>query len=318
MRFRQLLVPAVMVALLAACADNTPLASSTATTLGVGATATTLGGTPAVDTAAVDTAAPASTEAPAPTSTVVKPPVKLPTATPTKLVITDVTPGTGPAAVSGDSVVVNYVGVRSVDGTMFDNSYDRGKPFVVQLGAGAVIKGWDQGLVGVQTGGRRQLDIPADLAYGDSPPGDPIKAGDALSFVIEVVAIIPANKPTDEPAITVAPAANIAAPSSKTLQDGTGEPLASGDTAATQILFYRADTGAKLRSTWADGKPINIVVGQGQTLVSLETAMIGMKVGERRQITVPFVEISGGGGNQSLGLPANVDLVMVVDLIAKY
>ena len=72
-------------------------------------------------------------------------------------------------------MLVNYVGVRSADGTEFDNSYDGGQPFPWSSGAAASSQGWEQGLVGVKTGGRRQLDIPADLAYGDEPQGDVIQ-----------------------------------------------------------------------------------------------------------------------------------------------
>jgi cyclophilin family peptidyl-prolyl cis-trans isomerase/FKBP-type peptidyl-prolyl cis-trans isomerase len=118
-----------------------------------------------------------------------KPAVELPTELPTELVVTDLVEGTGDPAEDGDTVTVNYVGVRSEDGTEFDNSYDRGEPFSVTLGAGMVIPGWEEGLVGVKAGGRRQLDIPADLAYGDGGAGGIIQPGDALSFVVDVVSI---------------------------------------------------------------------------------------------------------------------------------
>ncbi|MCB0969682.1 MAG: FKBP-type peptidyl-prolyl cis-trans isomerase, partial [Ilumatobacter sp.] len=117
-----------------------------------------------------------------------KPAVSIPEALPTELVITDLVEGEGEAAQAGDTVTVNYVGVRSEDGTEFDNSYDRGATFDVTLGAGNVIQGWDEGLIGVKKGGRRQLDIPSDLAYGDQANGV-IEAGDALTFVIDVVDI---------------------------------------------------------------------------------------------------------------------------------
>ena len=149
--------------------------------------------------------------------------MKIPATIPTSLVVTDLTEGTGPAAANGDTVVVNYVGVRSEDGTEFDNSYDRGTPFPVTLGVGQVIKGWDQGLVGIKQGGRRQLDIPADLAYGDTPPGtDVIKAGDALSFVIDVVTIIPKSDPANAPVITVPPTPNATEQTFTDLIVGTG------------------------------------------------------------------------------------------------
>ena len=177
MRFRPLLLSVAALGLLAACGDNA---------------------TPR------PTPVPARRRSAAPTTTVAgalpKPDVKLPVRRPTELVVTDITEGTGPAAVSGDTLVVHYVGVRSADGTEFDNSYDGGTPFSVTIGVGQVIKGWDEGLVGIKAGGRRQLDIPADLAYGDSPPGtDVIQPGDALSFVIDAVTIIPKPDPADAP-----------------------------------------------------------------------------------------------------------------------
>lgn len=116
-----------------------------------------------------------------------KPDVELPETIPTDLVITTLEPGDGPEAAAGDTVTVHYVGVRTEDGTEFDNSYDRGTPFPVVLGAGGVIRGWDEGLIGAQEGARIQLDIPADLAYGDQDRGDVIRAGDALTFVIDVM-----------------------------------------------------------------------------------------------------------------------------------
>ena len=118
---------------------------------------------------------------------------QLPTERPTELIITDIVEGTGDGAQNGDTVLVNYVGVRSVDGVEFDNSYDRGQPLEVSLGSGGVIQGWDLGLVGVKTGGQRQLDMPAELAYGDADRGT-IRPGDALTFVIEVVSITPAGE----------------------------------------------------------------------------------------------------------------------------
>lgn len=120
-----------------------------------------------------------------------KPDVSIPDAVPTELVVTDLVEGTGPAAKAGDTVLVYYAGVRTVDGVAFEDNYS-GAPFAVQLGSGSVIDGWDQGLIGIKAGGRRQLDIPADLAYGDQAQSDVIRAGEALTFVIDAVAVTPA------------------------------------------------------------------------------------------------------------------------------
>lgn len=131
------------------------------------------------------TQAPVNTDPPPP-----KPEVVIPDELPTELVVTELIEGTGEGAQDGDSVSVHYVGVRSEDGVEFDNSYERGSPFAVVLGTGSVIAGWDQGLVDVKAGGRYQLDIPADLAYGDADRGT-IRPGDALTFVVDVVSVTP-------------------------------------------------------------------------------------------------------------------------------
>ena len=117
--------------------------------------------------------------------------MKLPSTAPTSLVVTDIRTGNGPKAANGDTVDVHYMGVLTKNGQEFDNSYDRKQSFAVVLGTGAVIKGWDQGLVGVQAGGQYQLDIPADLAYGASGNGT-IGPNEALTFVIDVMAVTPA------------------------------------------------------------------------------------------------------------------------------
>jgi peptidylprolyl isomerase len=106
---------------------------------------------------------------------------------PTKLIITDTTLGTGTAAKAGDHVYVNYTGTLT-DGTKFDSSYDRGAPIDFILGQGRVIKGWDQGLVGLKVGGKRHLIIPASLAYGSNAVG-PIPANSTLVFDVELVSI---------------------------------------------------------------------------------------------------------------------------------
>lgn len=119
-----------------------------------------------------------------------KPTVTLPTEQPTELKVTTLVEGSGPAAANCDLVRVHYIGVLSSDGTEFDSSWDRGQTIDVQLGMGMVISGWEQGLLGVQAGGRYQFDIPADLAYGDTGSGDVIKPGDAITFVVDIMQIV--------------------------------------------------------------------------------------------------------------------------------
>ena len=106
---------------------------------------------------------------------------------PTALDIRDINEGDGPEAKPGQTVRVHYVGVAFSTGEEFDASWNRGEPLEFRLGAGRVIPGWDQGLIGMKVGGRRQLTIPPDLAYGDRGAGGVIKPGETLIFVCDLV-----------------------------------------------------------------------------------------------------------------------------------
>ncbi len=107
----------------------------------------------------------------------------------TKLIIEDKVLGTGAEAKAGDSVIVHYVGTLT-DGTMFDASRNRGdQGFTFVLGAGQVIKGWDQGVAGMKVGGKRKLTIPSDLAYGNRAVGNVIPANAALVFEVELISV---------------------------------------------------------------------------------------------------------------------------------
>ncbi|MEA2166829.1 MAG: hypothetical protein QOF76_129 [Solirubrobacteraceae bacterium] len=108
---------------------------------------------------------------------------------PAQLISKDLVKGTGPAAKSGDTLSVQYTGYSLSDGQKFDASWNRGaQPFDFQLGAQQVIAGWDQGIVGMKVGGRRELVIPSDLGYG--PAGNPpIAPNETLIFVVDLVKI---------------------------------------------------------------------------------------------------------------------------------
>jgi FKBP-type peptidyl-prolyl cis-trans isomerase FkpA len=97
--------------------------------------------------------------------------------------------GTGPAAKAGDTVVVHYTGWLKSDGKKFDSSLDRGEPFEFKLGAGMVIKGWDEGVQGIKVGGKRKLIIPAKLGYGERGAGKVIPPNADLVFEVELLKI---------------------------------------------------------------------------------------------------------------------------------
>ena len=105
-----------------------------------------------------------------------------------ELKIEDLKPGTGEAVKSGDTSTGHYTGTL-LDGTKFDSSVDRGQPFSFTIGVGQVIKGWDQGLIGMKVGGERKLTLPSSLAYGDRGAGAVIPPGSALVFDVQLLEI---------------------------------------------------------------------------------------------------------------------------------
>jgi peptidylprolyl isomerase len=121
--------------------------------------------------------------------TSVKPEIPKPTGSPPRrLQKDDIVKGKGPAAKPGDNVLVHYVGVSFSTGEQFDASWDVGQPYAFPLGGGAVIEGWDKGVAGMRKGGRRQLTIPPELAYGAQGSG-PIGPNETLVFVIDLLEI---------------------------------------------------------------------------------------------------------------------------------
>lgn len=106
-----------------------------------------------------------------------------------ELEIVDLHLGEGKAIVKGALITTHYQG-KLEDGTVFDSSYQRGKPFQCVIGTGRVIKGWDQGLMGMQIGGKRQLFVPAHLAYGERQVGEHIKPHSNLIFEIELLEVL--------------------------------------------------------------------------------------------------------------------------------
>ena len=246
-----------------------------------------------------------------------EPDVVLPAETPTELVITDITDGEGDAAAEGDTVFVFYVGVLSADGSRFDGNFD-GEPFAVTLGQGAVIEGWEQGLLGMKAGGRRQLDIPAELAYGEAGSGDAIPPNSAISFVVDMLAIVPAIDPADEPELDSLQTPSLTKLEIEDLVIGDGAEAEAGSTVVVQIIAFRGDTGEKLVSTWGDPSPVTFTLVTDGSLPGIVDGLPGMKVGGRRILNIPYEDAFGDQGNTELGLPEKTDLILVVDLFAAF
>jgi len=108
---------------------------------------------------------------------------------PADLEIKDLWEGDGAEAAPGHNVTVHYVGVSHSTGEEFDASWNRNSPFQFPLGKGRVIAGWDRGVAGMKVGGRRQLTIPAHLAYGDRGAPPVSKPGETLIFVVDLLGV---------------------------------------------------------------------------------------------------------------------------------
>ena len=134
---------------------------------------------------------------------------------PTELESTDIVEGDGAEAKSGDTLSVQYVGAITNTGEIFDTSWDDKQPLEFPLGAGQVIPGWDQGLEGMKEGGRRELVIPSDLAYGEagSPPN--IGPNETLTFIVDLEKVTPGTGAgaTGIPGATAPPTGSTQVPS---------------------------------------------------------------------------------------------------------
>jgi peptidylprolyl isomerase len=220
---------------------------------------------------------------------------------PVELEIDDLIEGNGKAAAAGDYLVMHYVGVRHSDSGQFDASWDRGDTFSFTLGGGQVIQGWDQGIVGMKAGGRRQLSIPADLAYGDQARGEDIPANSALVFVVDLVAV--ATPPDIE---------NAPAPVTElevvVLEDGDGEVIKAGTIVE---LHYRAilqTNGEVFASSWETGQPVvfEVAADPSQSIPAWDEGLVGRRVGDTIRMVIPP---GLGVADQTGQIPADATII---------
>lgn len=200
----------------------------------------------------------------------------------TKLETTDTVQGTGPAAADGDLLNVMYTGTLT-DGTVFDSNWSDDPnggakpPFGLVLGAGTVIKGWDQGLVGMKVGGIREIKIPSDLAYGPAAQGK-IPANSSLIFKVKLLALVKKGQE--------------AVFDTKDVTPGTGTPVKDGDK-VTINFNVKLSNGSEINSSDKIGSLTfqvpsgKINENQKMPVKGLCYGIIGMKKGGERIITVP-------------------------------
>lgn len=247
------------------------------------------------------------------------PPVIPPCDVPDELVVHTLREGSGDPAENGDTLYVDYTGMIIGSGEVFDTSYTRGMPLEFQLGRGGVIDGWDQGLLGAQAGSLLRLDIPTELAYGDSPPGEQIESGDSLSFNVEVRAIAPAVTADDAPlSLEVEPSVGATELTTTDIVVGDGPAVELGRTAIVHLLLVRGDNEVVLFNTWQNGSPLQIAMEEGQTLPGIFEGLQGARVGSMRVMAMPPELAFGEAGETGLGLPAGTDLIVVAEVVGTY
>ncbi|MEQ8717349.1 MAG: FKBP-type peptidyl-prolyl cis-trans isomerase [Acidimicrobiales bacterium] len=250
-----------------------------------------------------------------------KPVVEVPAGDPpTELEIIDLIEGDGPEVVDGSTVEVHYVGISWSTGEQFDSSWDKGSPFEVTLGQGRVIPGWDQGLIGMHEGGRRELRIPPDLAYRSDGVIDPstgevvIGPDETLVFVVDVVQSLSPPDPSTEPEVDFpdGPADELLV---EDVTVGEGPPAQVGDRVVVNFVLGVVSTRETVASTWAVGQPFPFDLGGGgeiDTIEGLDLGVVGMQVGGLRRIVVPP---SLGFGQETGQVSPDDTLVFMVELV---
>ncbi|MCP4637809.1 MAG: FKBP-type peptidyl-prolyl cis-trans isomerase [Methyloversatilis sp.] len=213
------------------------------------------------------------------------------------LVYEDTTPGTGHEAAAGQEVSVHYTGWLT-DGRKFDSSKDRNDPFSFQLGAGQVIRGWDEGVAGMKEGGVRKLTIPPELGYGARGAGGVIPPNATLVFEVELLAVV-----RNEGELVI-----------EELTPGTGKEAQPGQRVTVHYTGWLTD-GRKFDSSKDRKQPFSFHLGAGQVIRGWDEGVAGMKEGGVRKLTIPA---HLGYGRRGAGgvIPPNATLVFEVELLS--
>ncbi|MFD7286256.1 FKBP-type peptidyl-prolyl cis-trans isomerase [Streptomyces sp. NPDC059863] len=253
---------------------------------------------------------------------------------PKELKVDVLSKGDGATVKKGDAIQVNYLGQSWDSDKPFDNSFDRKQPFDLTVGAGMVIKGWDQGLEGQKVGSRVELGIPPELGYGAQGQGD-IKPNSTLIFVVDILKStqVPAaakgtavaqdnidlpkvgtNDDGKEPTVTVPKSDPPKKLVSNYVLESDGETVKDSDTVVLNYAAYIWKDRKQFDSTYKTGRTQTFPLAQ-LTLKGLKTGIVGKKVGSRVLIVIPPDQAFGNQEQQ--GIPKNSTLVFAVDILAK-
>jgi FKBP-type peptidyl-prolyl cis-trans isomerase len=243
--------------------------------------------------------------------------------------------GKGKVVKAGDIITANYLGQLYTKGTVFDNSYDQGKPITTVIGKSQVIKGWDKALVGKTVGSRVEMVIPPTLGYGKQAVST-IPPNSTLVFVVDIVGT--RSFPTTAKGTTV-PQTDASLPKVGTNTDGKQPTITipKGKKAPTKLVsdYVIEGSGQKVKSSdtvvinyygvlWSNGKKIDSSYDRGaaskfalnSTIKGWVQGLAGKKVGSRVLLVIPP---SLGYGKTAQGsIPANSTLVFTVDILGVW
>lgn len=208
--------------------------------------------------------------------------------------------GKGKIADNKDIVTVLYKGWLQDTGAVFDDNTEKGRqPFSFTLGSGEVIKGWDAGVKGMKVGGKRLLCIPPEFAYGDKAVG-PIPAKSTLIFEVQLLRV---DKDGAKPMIEI-----------EELAPGTGEGAKRGDTVEVHYTGTFLN-GEKFDSSKDAGRtPLKVEIGKTGLIQGFTEGLIGLKVGGRRKVTIPY-QLAYGEAGRPPAIPPKSTLVFELELV---
>ena len=224
----------------------------------------------------------------------------------------DLTVGEGELPEDGGLVEVHYTGWLD-DGTVFDTSSKRNRTFKFPLGQGRVIKGWDEGVATMKVGGKRQLVIPADLAYGDRRTGK-IPPGSQLTFEVELVSVSAPRVAPEAPQSISEFETTESGLKIHVMETGDGPQPAEGDVVLVDYTGWLEADGTKFDSSLDRNEPISFPLGKGRVIKGWDEGVGMLNVGSSAQLVIP-ADLAYGERGRPPVIPANSTLIFEVELV---